>query len=651
MSIGSDFYADLAWLPKPTPEIRDALASLAKDIPRPGGAVLRRIAGYGLSDGEANRLLRVLKMFRKANAAIDGLSPFRLGILSNGTTDFVASAIQIAGVRWGFDISVVNTPFNQVVQEAFEPASKLNSAKVEAVLLAIDHRGMPFEPRIGDARGSDAVVEACIRHVADVAAALAANSGAIPILQTLPALPERLFGHFDRKLSGTRADLIDRINRGILDLGNEYGWPILDVASLAATVGLACWHDMTQWAWAKLPFSQRLVPLYADHVARVVAALRGKVRKVLVLDCDNTLWSGVIGDDGLDGIMLGPGSAAGEVFLDFQRYALEMRDRGIVLAVSSKNDDAVARRVFREHPEMLLRENHVAVFQVNWDDKASNLKSIADTLSLGLDSLVFVDDNLFERELVRNLLPQVAVPEVGEDASQYAQIIAAAGYFEAVGFSAEDRRRADFYGGNAERAALERSTGGLESYLKSLRMRITFSPFDRQGRVRIAQLINKTNQFNLTTRRYTEQEVAGLEADPLAFTLQVRVVDSLGDNGMISVIICRKADDIWEIETWLMSCRVLRRRIEEAVLYEIVRNAAGSGARELRAWYLPTDRNSLVLDHYRNLGFTQIESLPNGATLWKLDLAAFHPGELPFSIERVEQAATAEGSLLVAVGN
>jgi FkbH-like protein len=382
---------------------------------------------------------------------------------------------------------------------------------------------------------------------------------------------------------------------------------------------LAGWHDPQLWNMGKFAFSDQLIPLYADHVARIVGAIRGKSRKVLILDLDNTVWGGVVGDDGLGGIKVTQGDAQGEAHLAVQRLALDLHQRGILLAVSSKNNDEVAREPFLKHPEMLLKLDHFAVFQANWNDKATNLMAIAEQLSLGLDSLVLLDDNPAERGLVRKLLPEVAVPELPEEPAYFARTLAAAGYFEAVAFAAEDLNRTGFYQDNVRRAALQERAGGVDEYLASLDMTITFSPFDAAGRARIVQLINKTNQYNLTTRRYTDPEVAEAEADPAVFTLQVRLADTFGDNGMISVVICRPAQvGVWAIDTWLMSCRVLGRNVEHMALDEILRHARLQGIHRLDGIFHPTARNKLVVDHYAKLGFSKVEEDASGATRWEL---------------------------------
>ena len=403
--------------------------------------------------------------------------------------------------------------------------------------------------------------------------------------------------------------------------------------SVAESVGLARWHDPLRWHDAKLPFALDAIPLYADHLCRLLAAARGLARKCLVLDLDNTLWGGVIGDDGVDGIKLGQGSAAGEAHLAVQALALDLRRRGIVLAVCSKNEDDAARIPFCKHDEMILKEDHISAFVANWTDKATNLRDIARALNIGTDALVFLDDNPAERERVRQELPEVAVPEVGDEPSEYVRILSMAGYFEAVAFGDEDRARADMYQANAQRSAAMQKIGNLDDYLASLDMVCTIRPFDELGRARIAQLVNKSNQFNLTTRRYTESDVAAFEASARAFTLQVRLVDRFGDNGMISVVIFEDRGEDWVCDTWLMSCRVLGRRVEEAVLAQVAAAAIQVGAKRLVGEYIPTAKNRLVEKHFEKLGFHRIGDLEGGGTRWELELTGYAAPELPMLMD------------------
>jgi FkbH-like protein len=620
---------DLLWLPRAPADFRQRCKDFlgaARDA-----AALRHLASHALDINQLTRLAQLVEHANRAGVSLRPLVPFRLGIVSNATTSLIAPALVATALRHGIALEVIDTPFNQGMAEALDPNSSLCRARPDAVLIAIDYRGLPLRSTPGAADAARRTIDealACIRAIRE---GLRRAGSAIAIVQSLAAPPNPLFGSLDRQVPGTTRALVDAFNSGLADELRGSGDVLFDAAALAETVGLAAWHDPGQWTLAKLPFSQDLVPLYADYVCRLLGALHGKSRRCLVMDLDNTLWGGVIGDDGLDGIVIGQGSAAGEAHLLLQRYALELRERGIVLAVASKNDDAVAREPFRLHPEMLLRLEHIAVFQANWSDKATNLIAIADALSLGRESMVFVDDNPAERELIRQQLPEVAIPELPKDPALYAETLAAAGYFETLAFSSEDRQRASYYQDNARRLELRSAAVSLDEYLASLEMTASFAPFDGVSRARIAQLINKSNQFNLTTRRYTEAEVAELERDAGVFTMQVRLADRFGDNGMISVVICRTegAGRMWEIDTWLMSCRVLKRRLEDAVLNELVRHARAAGALELRGTYIPTARNGMVADHYAVLGFHCVARDEDGRTEWVLMLDEFEPRVVP----------------------
>ncbi len=355
-----------------------------------------------------------------------------------------------------------------------------------------------------------------------------------------------------------------------------------------------------------------------------------------MLDLDNTLWGGVIGDDGMEGIILGQGNARGEAHLAVQRVAQTLRARGIFLAVCSKNETAIALEPFRSHPEMLLREQDISIFQANWVDKATNLEAIAKALNIGLDALVLLDDNPAERAQVRKALPMVRVPEVPDDTAWFAWTLEAGGWFEAVTFSAEDAERVKMQAQDVRRAELMAGARDLTEYLRGLDMTLSFRPFDAQGRQRIAQLINKTNQFNLTTRRYTEAQVAKMESDPSVLTLQIRLTDRFGDLGMIAVVIgCPDSgrSTVLDIDSWLMSCRVLGRQVEAATLSVVAQQARSMGMDRLRGTYIPTDKNMLVENHYGKLGFVKVADEADGKTVWELDLTAYAAPDFPMTLD------------------
>jgi FkbH-like protein len=457
--------------------------------------------------------------------------------------------------------------------------------------------------------------------------------GAAILVQTIAPPIDALFGSFDRQEATSPYAMTEALNARLRDWAAEGAVVLVDIARLAASVGLERWDAPGHWYASKLPFAPEMAPVYGDVVARVIASLRGRARKCLVLDLDNTLWGGVIGDDGVAGIKLGQGSAAGEAFVAVQEMALALRRRGVILAVCSKNEEAAALLPFREHPDMVLKEDHIAAFQANWTDKAANLRTIAETLNIGIDALVFLDDNPAERAQVRRELPLVGVPELPEDPALYARTLAAAGYFEAVTFTQDDRDRAAMYQANAARGAAVQASGDLDSYLASLEMVCTIRPVDSSSRARAAQLVNKSNQYNLTTRRYTEAQVEAAERDPKKHVSQVRLVDKFGDNGIISVLIADRLGDRWEIDTWLMSCRVLGRRVQEAALGHLAAAARADGATRLVGRYIPSPKNAMVRDHYQKLGFVQVEGGADGETVWELDLTTFAPQDLPMVVD------------------
>jgi FkbH-like protein len=632
----NSLYTELKWLPRAPRLLSERLRSLGNQT----GQIGREVQALALHALDLNQLTKLANVIDKArigtepdDKSMKPLVPFRLAVLTNSTIDLIAPALVASAARHGIILEIIRSSYDQVAQEALNPESEINRSKPDAVLFALDYRALPLKLSLGAPDSSSATIQKAISYLRALRDGIKSGSNAVCIFQTCAPPTETLFGSLDRTLPGTMRSLIGDINRELGKYVADSGDVLLDVAGLAETVGLADWHNPRLWNMAKFPFSDEVIPIYAEHVARTVAAIRGKSRKVLILDLDNTVWGGVIGDDGLEGIHVAQGDAIGEAYLEVQRLALDLRQRGILLAVSSKNHDEVAREPFEKHPDMLLKLDHIAVFAANWDDKATNIRAIAEKLSLGLDAMVFLDDNPVERGLVRRLLPGVAVPELPEDPAWYARTLAAAGYFDAITFGAEDLKRAGFYQDDAKRASLQSYAGGIDDYLSSLDMTITFQPFDPTGRARIAQLINKSNQYNLTTRRYTIPEVTQAETDPEVFTLQVRLEDVFGDNGMISVVICRPGEPgVWEIDTWLMSCRVLGRKVEYMVLREILGHARAAGVHKLKGVYRPTDRNKLVLDHYSKLGFIKTSEEEGGLTHWELLVEGANPESTPMKV-------------------
>jgi FkbH-like protein len=613
---------ELPWLPVAPADFRQRCKDF-DDSAAGLGTRLIALATQRVDSAQARAFAKLLE--RVAGRSLEPMAPARIAVLGSGTLDILVDALPVACARHGVAASVVAGEYDQIVQTALDPSATVFTPKPDAIFVQFDHRWLGFE-RFAVEGGAEEAVE----RVATVLAGLRRSSAAQIIVTNVAAPPGALFGSLDGAVAGTIRRRVAEFNLALGALAASHGAAVLDVAGLAEQVGTANWFDPVRWHQYKIPFAADCAALYADALARVIAAGRGKARKCLVLDCDNTLWGGVIGDDGIDAIRIGMGDPEGECFLAIQRMALDYKDRGVILAVCSKNDDHVAVAPFREHEGMALSEGDIAVFQANWTDKASNLEAIARTLNIGVDALVFLDDNAAERAQVRAALPLVAVPELPADPAWYPLYLSSAGYFEALSFSDEDGKRAASYAANAQRAKVLETARDLGSYLDALAMTIAIRPFDPPAYARISQLINKSNQFNLTTRRYSEAEVKAFAEDPALITLQTRLADKFTDFGMIGVVIARPAEGVLEVDSWLMSCRVLGRKVEHAMVNALVEAARAGGFATIRAWYLPTAKNGMVANFFDDLGFSRTVEQEDGVRGYTLDVGGFSAFEVPF---------------------
>jgi FkbH-like protein len=615
----------LEWLPV-EPEWRQKLRAFRKDGTWDDavGLANRRLDFVGTNGLDAAVAARI------GSSPPAGLSTrsVRLAILGSPTLAHLHASIRVGALRRGIWVETYENDYGLYLQELADPSSPLHEFAPTTILFSFDtaHVTAGVDAAQTPADANAILSEACERIRSSWRQAR--DAFRCPIVQQtlLPhAIP--LLGSNEHKLPGSAVRLIERLNYWLREVAADEGVHLLALDARAARDGLSAWYDPGLWHRSKQEVSPVAAPVYGDLVGRLLAALQGRSFKCLILDLDNTLWGGVIGDDGLDGIVLGQGSPLGEAYLGV-RYARDLSRRGVILAACSKNDEANAWEPFDKHPEMVLRRGDISAFVANWTDKAANIREIAEVLNIGLDAMVFLDDNPFERALVRRELPAVAVPEVGEEPSRFAQILADAGYFEAVNITDEDRERTSLYQSNAARESSRKSATDLPSYLRSFDMKLHWSRFDRVGLQRIVQLINKTNQFNLTTRRYSEEDVLSVMADNRAFGLQLRLIDRFGDNGIISIIIGKmNAGDDLLIDTWLMSCRVLGRQVEPMTLNLVAAQARALGARRLIGEYRPTKKNGMVREHYTRLGFTPLDAAEDGSSRAILDLATFTPAE------------------------
>jgi len=427
----------------------------------------------------------------------------------------------------------------------------------------------------------------------------------------------RLFGNLELRVPGSEGRFLQQLNLHMAANLPEYVL-LHDLDYLSAYHGKKHFNDPRFYHHSKQQCSFDVLPDYAANLGAIVRAQRGMIRKCLVLDLDNTLWGGVIGDDGINGIQIGEGVPSGEAYLSLQRYAKSLKDRGILLAVCSKNDETIAREPFQSHPDMALRLDDIACFVANWNPKPDNIRQIAQTLNIGIDSLVFVDDNPAERAIVRQMLPEVAVPELPDDPAMYSRVLSEGRYFESVTFNDEDRLRTRFYLDNQKRDEFAQAATNLDDFLSKLGMIATICPFTEVDLDRITQLVARSNQFNLTTRRYTHADLQGFMNDPQYVTRSIRLTDTFGDNGLISVWIGKHEGDTLLVDTWLMSCRVLSRGVEQHLRNHIVSYAREHGLHTIRGAYIPTKKNKLVEEHYAKLGFVLTRTHDDGTTEWEL---------------------------------
>lgn len=530
----------------------------------------------------------------------------RLALAGDCATQHIASALRGYGVYTGFPLQVFDADYDQVRAQVMDPGSELYAFAPDYLLLVFS-----VERLWADYCASTQREDFAQRKLDEIESywnAFHAQRPAAKLLQcNYPELDDRIFGNFALKVRSSFLYQLRLLNLRLCDLAMAHPSVLLiDLCSLQSRVGREKFFNSKMYYIGKLPIHTDCLPLVAKEVLDVIHAIRGDIKKVAVLDLDNTLWGGVIGDDGLAGIQIGE-LGTGHAFSNFQTWLKELKKRGVLLAICSKNTESTAKEPFEKHPEMVLRMEDISIFVANWEDKAGNIRMIRDTLNLGMDSFVFLDDNPFERELVRSLVPDITVPELPEDPADYVEFLQRLNLFETASYSEADARRTSQYREEVGRVSLQRQAGSFEDYLKSLDMVAEAKPFDPFHYPRIAQLTQRSNQFNLRTVRYTEDEIRQAAEDPDTLTLYFTLRDKFGDYGLISVVIMKKCGgQALFVETWLMSCRVLKRGMEEFIINRMVKTAAEQGFTTIHAEYLPTAKNAMVKDIYETLGFTAL---------------------------------------------
>jgi FkbH-like protein len=541
----------------------------------------------------------------------------RLGIVSSSTTSFMVPLIRALCFRDGLGVDIHEGLYGAFRQEILDARSGLARFEPDVLVVATHWRDLNLPPVVDD---EAAAVDRVFDEYRGLWQAASDRLACHVIQHAFDLPPTDSYGLLAQRVPGSRRRVIDRVNLRFESAAPAFV-SILDTARIVARVGADAWADARLWQASRQHPGTAALPALAEEQMAHVRAVLGIAKKVVVCDLDNTLWGGVIGEDGLEGIQLG--HAAGGGYVELQQYLRELKDRGVLLAVCSKNNPDDARLPFESHPSMVLRLDDFAAFVANWDDKVTNLRRIADTLRLGLDSFVVLDDNPLERAWIRSELPEVAVVELGPTAASYVRDLDGGRYFESLTWSAEDRIRTEQYRRESAVAGARAAASSLDDFLRGLDMRGTCAAVSRENIERVVQLTNKTNQFNLTTRRYTRPAVERMIAEPLGWQGVFSLTDRYGDHGIIGLIFCTPADDpsAWMVDTWLMSCRVLGRQFEEFMADAMVRAARERGVRMIYGEYRPTPKNGLVADLYPRLGFANAGEV-DGGTRYALDAAS-----------------------------
>jgi len=547
------------------------------------------------------------------------LKPIKISIVSPTSIEHFVDILRLWMTLGGYMADIYASKFDTVFQTILDENSELYDFQPDYVWILNGYRDFSFDIEPGDTVESvGEEVQNVIGRYRVLWEAIRRNTSAF-ILQNNADIPiDNAYGNLEGAEPWGKVNYLRRLN---VELSSELvdGATVFDLDLLSSQFGKLKWFDRRFWYHSKHAFSMDAYGVVAAKASWVINAVEGRSKKCIVLDLDNTIWGGVIGDDGMDGITLGVGPA-GEAFVDFQRFILDLKNRGIILAVCSKNEEEIAKQPFCDHPDMCLQLEDIAEFVANWNNKADNIKAIAKALNIGLDSIVFVDDNPVEREQVRTNLPMVAVPELPEDPAGYITAIANCGYFETVSFTAEDRVRNSMYRQNAARNEMQGEFSDLATFLKNLEMTSRVFEVNSDSMKRVVQLINKSNQFHLTTTRYSEPEIkvllSGGEYIGRCYTLK----DKFGDNGLISVLLLKKdSNNILAVDTWVMSCRVLSRTMERFIHRDIVNLAREMGVAQIIGQYIPTPKNRLVSGLYEELGFCLIEE-EGGVATWRYDV-------------------------------
>jgi len=578
---------------------------------------------------ESNYILKKSKKIRRelleeAETSGKKLLKKKIAVLGGSTTFDIIRILDLFLLNEGIEAEFYESEYNQYFQDAMFGNEELDSFNPDIIYIHTTFKNITNLPKVTDSEEEiKSKEDSTFDHFKTMWETLK-NKFNCPVIQNNFEYPSyRLLGNREAYDIHGMVLFVNRLNLRFAEYARGNGLLINDINYVASSYGLDKWSDSFYWHMYKYAMNLNAIPEFSFNLSHIIKAVFGKNKKSLVLDLDNTLWGGIIGDDGVDNIEIGQETSIGQAYSEFQSYIKSHKDIGIILNVNSKNerDNALAGL---NHPEGILNPDDFIMIQANWDPKSQNLKTIAETLNLGVDSFVFVDDNPAEREIIRQQIPSVSVPDIttmdSNSPEKYLHILDKNGYFETISLSADDSKRNEMYKANALRKTQEMSFSDYNDFLLSLDMKGEVKPFESVFFSRIAQLTNKSNQFNLTTLRCTKEEIEAMAQDSSYITLYGKLSDKFGDNGVVSVIAGQLDGDTLDIRLWLMSCRVLKRDMEFAMKDELVKLSLQKDLKKLRGHYYPTAKNAMVKEFYQTMGFSKVSEDAEGNTEWILNI-------------------------------
>ena len=554
------------------------------------------------------------------------LPAIKVALTGDTATQFLATAIRGTGAERGYQIDLFEAEYNQVERQFLDPSSELYQTDADFIVLFQSTHKLGEKHSLLSPSQQESLAEERLAFVASVCENPMLASKKI-ICLNYPEIEDTVFGSYATKVTSSFTYQVRKLNMGLMDLSQRYAnLFICDIAGLQNKLGRDMMFAPNVYVSTEMVLSIDALPYVASRVMDIICAIKGQFKKCLILDLDNTVWGGVIGDDGLEGIQLGHGLGIGKAFTEFQMWVKKLKQRGVIICVASKNNEETAKEPFEKHPDMVLKLEDIAVFQANWETKVDNIRTIQRILNIGFDSMVFLDDNPFERNIVRENIPGITVPELPQDPGEYLEYLYSLNLFETASYSQADKDRTKQYQVEAQRVSLQKTFSNEADFLKSLDMTSVVSGFNKFNTPRVAQLSQRSNQFNLRTVRYTEADIEALGQNPDVIDLSFTLEDKFGDNGLIAVIIMKKQDEeTLFIDTWFMSCRVLKRGMEDFTLNTMVEAAREKGYKRIVGEYLPTPKNKMVENHYPSLGFQKLEGTPTAQ--YVIDVEQYQPRE------------------------